>query len=175
MDKSRPSRTIFWGCAAAVFAADQVSKWLAFGSPSNSREYTILPGVFFRLENPGNVGIAWGLLQNWPQVVLAAGAVAAVVVLYYYYKCSVTSRVEVASLGLIFGGAAGNLVDRAFVGHVRDFLAFRIGGFHWPTFNIADTFISGGALLMIGVFLMAGKTTGPSERKSGGKAEKSDK
>ena len=161
MSKKRPAGAFFWGSAAAVFALDQATKWVVFKGPVNSREYEVLPGVFFRLDCSTNVGIAWGLFQRWPQAVLLAGVIAAVAVVYYYYRYGRKSLAEATALGMVLGGAAANLADRAFIGQVRDFLAFRAGDFRWPTFNAADTFITAGAVLLTIAFLRAGRGVAP--------------
>jgi signal peptidase II len=59
------------------------------------------------------------------------------------------SRLATVSLGLIIGGAIGNVIDRLHYGAVMDFLDFYIGGYHWPAFNVADSAITVGAVLFV--------------------------
>jgi signal peptidase II len=162
---------VFYGLAALAVAVDQVSKRIIFDHPIDSREVGLLPGVFLRLINTGNPGVVWGFLGSWPQVVFLGGILAAALVILYFHKYGYKSPWEAVALGLILGGAAGNLIDRAAIGHVRDFLDVRIVTYHWPTFNAADAFITMGACILIGFFIFGGgessPKTGPSTQKAG--------
>jgi signal peptidase II len=75
-------------------------------------------------------------------------AAAAVVVVVYSIRSSARNHLLQAALGFILGGALGNLYDRIAYGHVVDFLEFYIGSYHWPAFNIADSAISAGVILL---------------------------
>ena len=172
VSEGRRAQAFFWAFAATALAVDQSTKWVVFREAYSSREYEVLPGVFFRLSPTGNTGVAWGFFGRWPAVVLVVGLIAAAFVVYYFYKSACQSRAEGAVLGMILGGAFGNVVDRIFVGHVRDFLDFRLGSFSWPTFNAADTFISTGAGLLILMMLVRGGETGGKGAISGEKGDK---
>lgn len=172
MSEGRRAQAFFWAFAAAVLAVDQLTKWVVFREALISREYEVLPGVFFRMAPTGNTGVAWGLFGRWPQAVLAVGIIAAGFVVYYFYKSACQSRAEAAVLGMVLGGAAGNVIDRIFVGHVRDFLDFRFGSLSWPTFNAADTFISTGAAALILLLLIRGTEGGGKGADSDEKAGK---
>ena len=107
---------------------------------------------FFNLRYSENPGVAFGMLQQMPggRVVLTLLAVAAfVLVIVYLRKTDAdATRLHVA-LGLVGGGAIGNLIDRVSYGRVTDFIVWHVKGIHeWPAFNIAD------AALCIGVALM---------------------
>lgn len=96
------------------------------------------PGVSFGMFGDGSIG-AWGL------VLLAAGIVAAL--LWWLRKADTT--LSIVSLGLVIGGAIGNVIDRLIHGAVVDFLDLHVAGWHWPAFNIADSAITIGVVLLL--------------------------
>jgi signal peptidase II len=98
------------------------------------------------------------LLRSWPHVVTVLGIAVTAVVVYYFHRHAAKSLVQAAVFGMILGGAIGNLADRVLFGQVRDFLDFRIFGYMWPTFNVADTCVSVGAVMLGLRILFAGKS-----------------
>jgi signal peptidase II len=108
----------------------------------------------FNLTMVWNEGVSFGLLQNagiWPLTILAFTISA--FLLSWLVKS--TSKFEAISLGMIIGGAMGNVIDRFRFGAVADFFDVYVGTYHWPAFNIADAAITLGvvALLFHGLFL----------------------
>ena len=156
MTPERRKYLIFGILAAVSLVLDQWTKVWARDDikPLGYAGRKVIDG-YFLLRYSENTGVAFGMLQDLPggRVVLAVIAcLALVLVLYYLRKTDAThTRLQVA-LGLVGGGAIGNLVDRLLHGGVTDFLVFNLGFWPfnpWPAFNIAD------AALVIGVFLMA--------------------
>jgi len=101
-----------------------------------------------------NPGAAFGFLANASTIfryIFFIGITSAVILLIVYYivKSKSQNMPTVISLTLIFAGAVGNLIDRVRFGAVVDFLDFYIRTWHWPAFNVADSSISLGAVLMI--------------------------
>jgi signal peptidase II len=144
----RPAR--WFALAAAVVVADFVTKWavLAAFAPGERRAVT----DFFNLVLAFNKGAAFSLLADapgWQAPLLVAFAVIAGVVVSVLLLRPGGRRMYYAGLGLILGGALGNLVDRLRFGHVVDFLDFHAFGWHWPAFNVADSAICVGAALLI--------------------------
>jgi signal peptidase II len=107
---------------------------------------------FFNLVLAYNAGAAFSFLsdaagwQRWFFSAIAAGASALIV---YLLRKHAADRLFCIALSLILGGALGNLWDRIILGHVVDFLDFHVGGYHWPAFNVADSAIFLGAMLLI--------------------------
>ena len=133
--------------AGVAIAADQVTKWLAIENAEwLSNGVAIFPG--FNLVFLRNYGVSFGMFQGtpWWVLVLLTAAIVAVLVVWLLRSISIS---ESAALGLIIGGAVGNISDRVRLGAVTDFLDFYIGSTHWPAFNLADTFIVCGAILML--------------------------
>jgi signal peptidase II len=116
--------------------------------PGESRPVT----SFFNLVLAYNRGAAFSFLSEasgWQRYAFIAVALAAVALIVWLLSRYGTETLFCASLALILGGAVGNLWDRALLGHVVDFLDFHAGGWHWPAFNVADSAITVGAVLLI--------------------------
>jgi len=112
----------------------------------------IIPG-FFRLTHLENRGAAFGLFADSPSpwkigALVLFSVIALVVVSALLWKNSHTISITGIGLALILGGAVGNLWDRLTAGHVTDFLLFYVGRYQWPAFNVADSAISIGIVLM---------------------------
>lgn len=143
---------------ALTFAIDQWTKAWILARFSYGEEQTIIPG-FFNLTHVRNPGGAFSFLATLPgelrQVFfLGTGALAIVLLLAFLRRIDARDGLAATAIGGVLGGAIGNLVDRVRHGEVVDFLDFRlIGGYVWPTFNMADCWIViGVALLMIQMF-----------------------
>ena len=138
-----------------VVAADQLSKmWiLDVFQLYESRE--IIPG-FFNLVYVVNTGAAFSILADvdspWRHYFfLIIGCIAVVGLTIAYMKFKVENKYYYLPIGLIVGGALGNMIDRIRFGSVVDFLDFYFRGYHWPAFNVADSAICVGAVLFIGM------------------------
>ena len=136
--------------SAAVLTLDQVTKWwIVFTIMRPPRIIEITP--FFNLVMGWNYGISFGFLNSVPALGLWLLPMVAVVITaalgVWLYRID---RLRPAlALGLIIGGALGNLVDRLRFGAVTDFLDFHAFGYHWPAFNAADSAITVGAMVLI--------------------------
>ena len=148
--------------ALLVVLADQVSKWLVASSAWRiglNDSIVVLPG-FFRLTHVQNSGAAFGLFADssseWKVSILVVFSVLALVVVSaLLWKNSHSITTTGVGLSLILGGAVGNLWDRLATQHVVDFFDFYIGSYHWPAFNVADSAIVVGALLLVAEILFA--------------------
>jgi signal peptidase II len=137
--------------AVAVIAADQASKWwiitLVMDPP---RVITLTP--FFDLVMGWNRGISFGLFNqhtDWNLWVLPAVATVIVAVLLVWLWRE-TDRYTAIALGTIIGGALGNMIDRlVHGGAVADFIQVHAGAYYWPAFNLADSAISIGAVMLV--------------------------
>jgi len=137
--------------SAAVVALDQATKYLVARNFELHEAVEILP--FFSLVLVHNTGAAFSMLhdaggwQRWGLSALA-GAVSIAIMVWLPRLRASSWRLPLA-LALILGGTLGNLCDRLALGYVIDFLDFYIGARHWPAFNVADSAITVGALLLI--------------------------
>jgi len=140
-----------WVAGAIVVALlDQFTKTLVESAlqPGESRTYT----GFFNLVLAYNRGAAFSMLADasgWQRPFFIAIAVVAIGVVVWLLARHTGDRVFCLGLMLILGGAMGNLWDRIVLGHVIDFLDFHAAGYHWPAFNVADSGITVGAILLI--------------------------
>ena len=139
--------------AALVVLLDRASKWLVADRITLHDSLPVLPG-FFRLTHVENRGAAFGLFSDSPSewkvaALILFSLIALVVVSALLWKNSHAMTVTGVGLALIMGGALGNLWDRLLDGHVVDFLDFSLAGYHWPAFNVADSAIVVGAMLLV--------------------------
>jgi signal peptidase II len=153
--ENKKKYTLFGLCALLSIGLDQWTKVLARAHLKpppymGPRVVKVIDG-FFNLRYSENTGVAFGMLQEMPggRLLLTLLAVVAfVLVLSYLRKTDPrATRLHVA-LGLVGGGAVGNLVDRVMFGRVTDFIVWHVGEHEWPAFNVAD------AALCVGVGLM---------------------
>lgn len=152
---------------AIVFGAvlaDQLTKGLLLylitgGVPLSGHAWQVVPfpylmahvTSFFNVVFTWNPGASFSLFRTLGEaapLIIIAGT-SAIIGFIGYYALRRASRSEIPALGLILGGAIGNLIDRLRFGAVIDFLDFHIGGIHWPAFNVADICICVGVGLYI--------------------------
>lgn len=151
MDKAKwKGFFLLWAVGLGVFAADQISKHMLISQVPLYTRIEIIPG-FFNIVHVRNTGVAFSLFANasGASYVLGSVALIAVVILnVIVFRLKESSLLDVLPFGLILGGAMGNLTDRIRFGAVVDFLDFYIANYHWPAFNVADSAITCGAILM---------------------------
>ena len=136
--------------AAAVFVLDQLAKWAILTKVMiPPRTITVTP--FFDLVMGWNTGISFGLFNNSPEAArwLFIGLGLAIVAVLLAWMRRTGRGLLVASIGLIIGGALGNILDRVRHGAVVDFLYFHYRDYGFPAFNLADSAISIGVTLIL--------------------------
>ena len=147
-----PLRSGLW-LAASIVALDQLTKaiaefWLELYTP-----VPLLPGLNLTLVY--NEGAAFSLLsdaggwQRWLFVLITVVIVA--VLLRWLWRLPPGQRWTAGALAAILGGAIGNLIDRIATGRVVDFIDLYAGTWHWPAFNVADSAITVGAVILVGL------------------------
>lgn len=154
------------GIAAIFFAlfADQLSKyWLA--AQLNNGD-SIALGDYFNWVKVWNTGVSFSMFNNHGdlgRIVLCTLSLVVCAFLLWWLKKE-KDKIKIISLGLIIGGALGNVIDRVRFGAVLDFLDFHIADHHWPAFNLADSFICIGAGILIFLELLNGQKKGKEEK-----------
>ena len=149
--------------AAVAVILDQISKplmrqWLAGGD--------VQIGPFLSLISAWNKGVGFSLLTmseaSGPYVLSALAVIIAGVMTFWLFRSH--RLLPAISLGLIIGGALGNVIDRLRLGAVFDFIDVHVAGYHWPAFNLADSALSIGVALLIidGLFEGGGKSKTPA-------------
>jgi signal peptidase II len=138
--------------ALAVLALDQWSKWLVEAHLPHLASIEVIPGLL-NFTHVRNTGVAFGLFAAHGDdlhtlVLTVVGMLALGVVLVYFWRTPVADRLLLFALALVLGGAVGNLADRIGGGAVTDFVDAYVGTYHWHTFNVADSAITIGLVLM---------------------------
>jgi signal peptidase II len=158
MVETRRNLALSAAVVAAVLIVDQLSKLWILGRFSAVGQFTQVTD-FFDIVLVANRGVSFGLFNNGAALnavvfsLLAAAIVAALVVWLFRAR----GYLLPAAIGLVIGGAVGNVVDRLRLGAVVDFLDFHLGAWHWPAFNVADAAICIGVGLMLIDGLIGGR------------------
>jgi signal peptidase II len=153
---NRPGMSLWLSSAAtvaAVAALDQWTKAWALAELRGKAPRTVVPGCFDLTFNR-NTGGVFGVLSGTPgpgrRIFFAAATLAALALIFVLlWRWGRESRLLRAALPLVAGGAVGNLIDRVRFGSVVDFIDWYWRGYHWPTFNVADSAITVGAALIL--------------------------
>ena len=139
--------------AGAVLAADQATKWVIRDTVALYDSVPVIPS-FFHITHVSNTGGAFSLFADANDAVripffLLASTVALGALLYFLSQVPADQRLLLFALAGVLGGALGNLADRLLHGRVTDFLDVHWQGYHWPAFNVADSFITVGVVILI--------------------------
>jgi signal peptidase II len=144
-------KTVFWLILSALIVAlDQATKFVVVRSLAASQAVEVTS--FFNLVLVYNPGAAFSFLADgagWQRGLFVGIAIVASVWIVYLLRKYPDQRLFALALALILAGAVGNLIDRIAVGAVIDFLDFHAFGYHWPAFNVADSAITCGAVLLV--------------------------
>ncbi len=133
-----------------VIGLDQVSKQLAESSMMVFERVPVIP--FLNMTLAYNEGAAFSFLSDqggWQRWLFAGLAIVVTLILVGWLGRLKSEKILAVSLSLVIGGAVGNLIDRLLYGHVIDFIDLYYQQWHWPAFNIADSAISVGVVLML--------------------------
>jgi signal peptidase II len=149
----KPQYKLFLPLTAGVLFLDQLSKSAVSGSLKMYEIRPIIHGLL-NLTRVHNTGAAFGLLAGQPSILrtsffLGVSFLAMGVVLWMLFRLPPDQKVEHVALSLIFGGALGNVIDRARLGEVIDFIDVYYRSYHWPAFNVADSAITIGVILLM--------------------------
>lgn len=130
---------LFWTIAIITLVLDRASKYLVENLVNKPIDLWL-----FSIEKTTNTGIAWGFLQGSNTFLMLISAIV-ILGIIYYRKEFIEEKIPAIATSLILGGAVGNLGDRILQGSVLDFINFHF----WPIFNIADSAISVGGILLV--------------------------
>jgi signal peptidase II len=148
-----PGRARYLWIAGMVVALDQMTKALVNDFMTLHESRTIVEGLV-RLTYVQNRGAAFGILSEaglpYQSVLFSAVSLLALLAIALYaWRMPVHSRLPQTALALVMGGAIGNLLDRARLGYVIDYVDVYWGAHHWPAFNVADSAITIGVALLV--------------------------
>jgi len=137
--------------AAVVFVSDQLTKFAAADYLTRHGDVQLTSFLNFVLVH--NTGAAFGFLSSasgWQNILfIVVASVACIVILWMTWRLTTNDHVLGAGLMLVLGGAAGNLTDRLLHGYVIDFVDVYYRAWHWPAFNVADSAITVGAIMLL--------------------------
>jgi signal peptidase II len=160
--RGHPLGGLVWlGLSGAVVVLDQLTKWYATQQLTLGVPVPVLP--VFDLTLLHNTGAAFSFLageagwQRWFFTVLALGVSGLIVA--WLYKLPREQRWTGAALALVLGGALGNVIDRIRLGYVVDFIHLHYENWYWPAFNVADSAISIGAVMLALEILFGGRSS----------------
>lgn len=152
-EKPRARKSPFLLISLAVLALDQWTKWLIESHLPEQSSHEVIPGLL-HISHVRNTGVAFGMFANGGRdgsswVLSLFGLVALGLIGWLFARTSAKERGLLAALAMVMGGAVGNLLDRVASGAVTDFIAVYIGSYRWPDFNVADSAISIGLVLIL--------------------------
>lgn len=133
--------------AVATIAVDQLTKWMVISQlgPDRKRHGVDVIGSFLAVQYVENTGAAFGVMQGRSSLLTILAIVVLAIVLVAFYRSGSRSGMADISFGLLVGGAVGNLIDRVRFGFVVDFISVGV----WPTFNVADSAVTVGVVLLV--------------------------
>ncbi|GAY76506.1 signal peptidase II [Sporolactobacillus inulinus] len=147
---------VYYALALIILIIDQCSKGLVVHNMALGQSITMIPN-FFYLTSIRNNGAAWSILEGQFVFFFIITAVVLIIVIYYMQTLGRKQPLLGTSLGLIIGGTLGNFVDRLFRGEVVDFLHFYLIRYNFPVFNLADSSLFLGVVLLIIYLFLDGK------------------
>lgn len=133
-----------------ITIADQVTKYIVINKVDTGQLIPVINN-FFYITYHENAGAAWGILQNQRYIFITLTFIFSIIMIYILFKTQ--DKLLKLALSFVLGGAIGNLIDRVGKGSVADFLDFYFGSYHFPTFNLADSFIVIGTIIL-GVYMI---------------------
>ncbi len=149
-------RRVFYKLALLIILLDQVSKWLIEAKMPLNSQWAVIPSLFpyFQFTHVANFGTAFGLFPDASVLFALIAAAVALGIAVFNYEMATRSRSLRLALGLIMGGALGNLIDRLRLGYVTDFIDLDLSPIlktrlaDWAIFNVADMCVVGGAIFL---------------------------
>lgn len=145
------------------FILDLISKVIVNNFVSLTESITVINN-FFYLTNVHNLGAAWSLFSG-QRILLIVVGIAALFFIFRWINDFKNNNKNIWAFSLLISGLLGNLFDRIIYGYVRDFLDFRFGSYNYPVFNLADTFIFCGVIVLILAIIKGEENGSKSNRK----------
>lgn len=139
---------LYFAVAALVVILDQASKRIIWEIYQYRGGVEVIDG-FLRVTLSKNKGAVFGILSSATQLLLVVTIISIGVLGFFAYRMRYAPASKRVCLGLILGGAFGNLIDRLAAGEVLDFIDMGFGSYRWPTYNVADIAVTVGAVLLI--------------------------
>lgn len=139
---------LYFTIAALVVIIDQASKRMVWKAFQDTGGTDLIDGVL-RIRLSTNTGAVMGILSGSRTILVAVTIISIIALIYFAYRMRYAPMLKRVCLGLVLGGAFGNLIDRIATGKVIDFIDMGIGSHRWPTYNVADIAVTLGAIFLI--------------------------
>lgn len=153
---------LYYLIALVIIVIDQLTKWWVVANMEIGESITVIENVFY-ITSHRNTGAAWGILAGQMGFFYIVTSIVILVVIYYMKKFAKESKLMGWSLALILGGAIGNFIDRLFRKEVVDFFNTYIGSYDYPIFNVADSALVVGVILVLIATYLDEKKKGSSK------------
>jgi signal peptidase II len=150
---------LYYLLAGFIIVIDQISKWIVRAAMEIGEKITIIEN-FFYLTSHRNSGAAWGILEGRMIFFYIITVLVVIGVIYYMQKYAKNDPMLATGLSLFLGGAIGNFIDRLIFQEVTDFLDFNLFGYNFPIFNIADSSLTIGVVIIIIATIMEERQKG---------------
>jgi signal peptidase II len=142
---------LYFAVAAIVVMLDQASKRLIWEGFKETGGMDLI-GSVLRIRLSTNTGAVMGILSGSRPILITVTIISIIALIYFAYRMRYAPLFKRVCLGLVLGGAFGNLIDRIATGKVIDFIDMGIGRYRWPTYNVADIAVTVGAVILIAGF-----------------------
>ncbi|GAB3793634.1 signal peptidase II [Virgibacillus kimchii] len=152
----------YYVIALVIIILDQVTKWIIVNTMELGERIPVIEN-FFYITSHRNAGAAWGILQGQMVFFYIITVIVVIGIIFYMQKYAKENRLLAVSLSLLLGGAIGNFIDRLLHQEVVDFLDFHIFGYNFPIFNVADSSLTIGVMLVIIVTIIDERKKGKSK------------
>lgn len=149
-------RVIYYFIALVIIILDQLSKWFIVNNMTIGQSIELIPN-FFYFTSTRNDGAAWSILEGQMIFFFIITAIVLVIVIYYMQKLGRFQPLLGTALGLVIGGTLGNFIDRLLRGEVVDFVHVYIFSYNYPIFNIADSSLVVGVVIILIYMFIEGK------------------
>lgn len=132
-----------------VFLVIDIVSKLVVSNLMNVNESIRVIRDFFYITYVRNTGAAWSIFAGETWLLIIVSLIIMFLIVWYIYKNRPKSKLEIVGYSMVLGGAIGNFIDRVIYGYVIDFFNFYIFGYDYPIFNLADSFILIGVILLV--------------------------
>ncbi|PRO65304.1 signal peptidase II [Alkalicoccus urumqiensis] len=139
---------IYYIIAAVIIGFDQLTKWLVVTQMEIGQSIPLITNILY-LTSHRNEGAAFGILQGQQWLFYIVTVVVVIFLIYLLQKNGEEGRLYKIALALVLGGAIGNFIDRVYMGAVVDFVDVYIGSYNYPIFNVADSALVVGVIMII--------------------------
>ncbi|MFD1447031.1 signal peptidase II [Oceanobacillus profundus] len=153
----------YYVIALFIIGIDQLTKWIIVSTMELGERITVIEN-FFYITSHRNSGAAWGILQGQMLFFYIVTVVVVIGIIYYMQKFAKNDTLLAIGLSFVLGGAIGNFIDRLFHQEVVDFADFYIFNYNFPIFNVADSALTIGVIIVIIATIMDERKKGKTKK-----------